>query len=421
MSRTSVTRNTMALAGVQAANLILPLITLPYLLRVLGPEQFGVYGFCQAVLAYCVVLTEYGFNLSATQRMARVQGNQPEINRIFWSVQAAKALLALGALGLLTLAVCVVPHFQLVWPVLLATVPVVFGAVLFPQWLFQGLERMGFLTLCTIAARAMSIPLVFWWVKTDQDTWLVALIQSSGTVVAGLLAWGLIWHGRLVTWHRASFTDIQLTLKDGWHIFISTAAISLYTTTNAVVLGFLSNNTAVGLFSAADKIRLASQSLFTPFSNAVYPRVSALMAHDTRAGLALVRKVLLIQGGLTLGISCGLWLLAPFAVHLVMGPQYEGAVSVLRVLAPVPFLIGLSNVFGIQTMLPLGLKKPFSRIVMASGLINVALLLVLVPLWHADGAAAAVLLSEGLVTLAMALVLRRADIHLLRFPQLQKI
>ncbi|HAL39435.1 MAG TPA: flippase [Polaromonas sp.] len=421
MSRNSIARNTLALGGVQVANLILPLVTLPYLLRVLGPEQFGVYGFSQAILAYGVVLTEYGFNLSATQRMARAQGNQTEINRIFWSVQAAKALLALCALSLLTLAVCVVPQLWAVWPVMLASTPVILGAVLFPQWLFQGLERMGFVTLCTIAARALSIPLIFWWVKTDQDTWRVALIQTSVTVAAGLLAWGLIWHGRMVSWQRSSLADIGVAMKDGWHIFISTAAISLYTTTNPVVLGFLSNHTAVGLFTAADKIRQASQSLFTPFSNAVYPRVSALMAQDASAGLALVRKVLLIQGGLTLAISCSLWLLAPWAVHFVMGQQYEGAVSVLRVLAAVPFLIGLSNVFGIQTMLPLGLKKHFSRIVMASGLINLALLFVLVPLWQADGAAAAVLLTEGLVTLTMAMVLRSADIHLLHLPQLQKI
>lgn len=414
MSKKILIHNTAALAGVQVANVILPLVTLPYLLRVLGPEQFGVFGFCQAVLVYAVVLTEYGFNLSATQRMACAQGNQPEINRIFWSVQAAKVLLALGALSLLTLTVCIVPQLWTVWPVMLASSPVVLGAVLFPQWLFQGLERMGYVSLCTIAARALSIPLIFWWVKTDQDTWLVALIQSSGTVVAGMLAWTLIWHGKLVAWHRPRFADIRLTLKDGWHIFISTAAISLYTTTNTVVLGFLTSHTAVGFFTAADKIRQASQNLFTPFSNAVYPRVSALMAQDTRSGLALIRKVLLIQGGLTLSISFGLWLLAPFAVHLVMGQQYEGAVSVLRVLAAVPFLIGLSNVFGIQTMLPLGLKRPFSRIVLVSGLINVVLLFLLVPLLQAEGAAAAVLLTEGFVTLAMALVLRKAGIHLLR-------
>lgn len=414
--KNSIARNTLALAGVQAANLVMPLVTLPYLLRVLGVEQFGVYAFCQAVLAYCVVLADYGFNLSATQRIAQTQGQPEAISRLFWAMQAAKLLLVLAALGMLGLVVWVVPQFRAVWPVMLASAPVVLGSLLFPQWLFQGLERMGFVTVCTMIARALAIPLIFWAVHSTQDTWLAALIQACGSVIAGLLACVFIWRQRLVGWVRPHGGDVRQAFIDGWHIFISSAAISLYTTTIPVLLGLLTNHTAVGLFSAADKIRLACQSLITPLSNAVYPRVSALMAQSPQAGLALVRKVLLIQGGLTFGLSCSLWLLAPWAVRLIMGPQFDAAVSVLRVMAPLPFLIGLSNVFGIQTMLPLGLKRPFSRIVMASGLINITLMLALAPRWGAEGAAATVLITEGIVTLAMALVLRKANIRLFITP-----
>jgi O-antigen/teichoic acid export membrane protein len=400
------------LAGAQVANLVLPLVTLPYLLRVLGVEQFGVYGFCQAVLASAVVLADYGFNLSATERVARAQGQPEAINRIFWSVQVAKLILALAALALLGFVVWAIPQFRAVWPVMLASTPAVLGSVLFPQWLFQGLERMGFVTVCTIAARALAIPLIFWAVQSTQDTWLAALIQASGQVVAGLFACGFIRRHRLIGWVSPDWQDVRQVFKDGWHIFLSSAAISLYTNINSVLLGLLTNHTAVGLFSAADKIRLACQSLVAPLSTAVYPRVSALMVQNPIEGLALVRKVLLIQGGLTFGLSCGLWLAAPWTVGLIMGEQFDAAVSVLRVLSPLPFLIGLSNVFGIQTMLPLGMKKSFSRIVMASGLVNIILMLVLAPQWEAEGAAAAVLLAEGLVTLAMALVLRKSNVRL---------
>lgn len=408
----TITRNTLALAGAQVANLALPLVTLPYLLRVLGVDQFGVYGFCQAVLASAVVLADYGFNLSATQRIAGVQGQPEAINRIFWSVQAAKLILALTALLLLGLVVWFVPAFRAVWPVMLASSPVVLGSVLFPQWLFHGLERMGYVTICTIAAKASAIPLIFWAVQSAQDTWLAALIQASGQVIAGLLACGLIRRHRLIGWVSPNWRDVRQAFIHGWHIFLSSAAISFYTNTNAVLLGLLTNHTAVGLFSAADKIRLACQSLVAPLSTAVYPRVSALMAQNPTAGLALVRKLLLVQGGLTFGLSCGLWLAAPWIVRLVMGEQFDAAVSVLRVLSPLPFLIGLSNVFGIQTMLPLGMKKSFSRIVMASGLVNMILMLMLAPRWEAGGAAAAVLFTEGLVTLAMVLVLRRSKVRL---------
>jgi len=408
-----ISRNIFSLAGVQIANLVLPLVTLPYLLRVLGVEQFGVYVLCQAVIAYAVVITDYGFNLSATARMAQAQGKVQTINSIFWSVQAAKLILALLALGLLALVVVSVPQFRSSWSVMLASTPAVFGAVLFPQWLFQGLERMGFIAVCTVAARSLAIPVTFWSVQSTQDTWLAALVQSSGPVVAGLLACGFIWHRQLIGWTPPRWLDVRQAYSDGWHLFLSTLAISLYTNTSAIVLGLLASHSAVGLFSAADKIRLACQSVITPLSSAVYPRVTALMAQNQNAGLALVRQVLLIQGGLTFGISCGLWLLAPWAVQFIMGEQFDTAVYVLRVLSPLPFLVGLSNVFGIQTLVPLGLKKSFSRIVMASGLVNLVLLLVFVPRWEAEGAAAAVLLTEGLVTLVMAMVLRKNKIYIL--------
>ena len=392
--------------------MLLPLVTLPYLLRVLGVEQFGVFAFCQALLAYCVVLVDYGFNLSATQRVAQNQGQFETINLIFWSVQVVKLLLTLAVLSLLGFLMWIVPPFQAVWPVILSSTPVILGSLLFPQWLFQGLERMGFVATSVMFARALTIPLIFLCVNNSNDTWLAALIQSSGTVFSGLLACGLIWRQRLIGWVLPKWEDVHQALIDGWHIFMSTAAISLYTTINPVLLGMLTNNTVVGLFSATDKIRIACQSVISPLSTAVYPRVGALMATNRQAGLLLVRKLLLIQGGLTLFISLAMWSLAPWIVLVVMGQQFEAAVSVLRVMAPLPFLIGLSNVFGIQTMLPLGLKKSFSRIVVLSGIINISLILVLAPVWGAEGAAAAILITESLVTVAMVLVLRSANIHI---------
>lgn len=392
--------------------MLLPLVTLPYLLRVLGVEQFGVFAFCQALLAYCVVLVDYGFNLSATQRVAQNQGQFETINLIFWSVQVVKLLLTLAVLSLLGFLMWIVPPFQAVWPVILSSTPIILGSLLFPQWLFQGLERMGFVATSVMFARALTIPLIFLCVNNSNDTWLAALIQSSGTVFSGLLACGLIWRQRLIGWVLPKWEDVHQALIDGWHIFMSTAAISLYTTINPVLLGMLTNNTVVGLFSAADKIRIACQSVISPLSTAVYPRVGALMATNRQAGLLLVRKLLLIQGGLTLFISLAMWSLAPWIVLVVMGQQFEAAVSVLRVMAPLPFLIGLSNVFGIQTMLPLGLKKSFSRIVVLSGIINISLILVLAPVWGAEGAAAAILITESLVTVAMVLVLRSANIHI---------
>lgn len=400
-------RNMFALSVLQAANMALPLATLPYLFRVLGPSHFGAYVFAQAVIAYLVLLADYGFNWSATADIARVQNDHDAVTRIFWRTQAAKALVACAGLVLLVLGVLLVPKMIELRPIMFATFPFVIGTVLFPQWLFQGLERMFFITVSTLSARVLVIPLTYLLVHSPDDTWLAALINSMSTVVAGIVAHALIVRARMISLWMPSANEVMEAFREGWHVFISTAAVSLYTTTNSVLLGFLAGNVTLGYFGAADKIRNAAQALIGPLSNALYPRVNALFAEDAAKAYALVRKALYSMSAIMLAISAMLWAGAPLIVRLAMGPQYAPAVDVLRWMAFVPLLVSLNNVLGLQMMLPLGMKKKFSEILLGSGVFNVALLVPLAIRLGAQGAAMSVLATEVLVTGCMALYLIR--------------
>ncbi len=400
-------RNMFALSVLQAANMALPLATLPYLFRVLGPSHFGAYVFAQAVIAYLVLLADYGFNWSATGEIAKVQNDRDAVTRIFWRTQAAKALFACAGLLLLVLGVLLVPKLIELRPIMFATFPFVIGTVLFPQWLFQGLERMFFITVSTLSARVLVIPLTYLLVHSPDDTWLAALINSMSTVVAGVIAHTLIARARMISLWMPSANEVMDAFREGWHVFISTAAVSLYTTTNSVLLGFLAGNVTLGYFGAADKIRNAAQALIAPLSNALYPRVNALFAEDAAKAYALVRKALYSMSAIMFAISAMLWVGAPWIVRIAMGPQYAPAVDVLRWMAFVPLLVSLNNVLGLQMMLPLGMKKKFSEILLASGVFNVALLVPLAIRLGAQGAAMSVLATEVLVTGCMALYLIR--------------
>jgi O-antigen/teichoic acid export membrane protein len=412
MSR--VRRNTLALVALQVVNVLLPMATLPYLFRVLGPEQFGVYSLAQAVLLQGVILTDFGFNLSATQRVAQAQNDRVHVGRIYWSVQAAKLVLGLLGAVLLAAAVWLVPTFHAIWPVLLGGSPIILAAILFPQWLFQGLERMSVITACSVSARVAALPLVFLLVDSPDDAWLAALVAASGPCAAGLAALVVIHRQGLAPRPPLGMRDVRSALRDGWPLFVSSAAINLYTTMTPVLLGLLSSTQAVGVFSAADRLRQAVQALLTPLAHAAFPRISARMSEDTTAGMALVRRLLWLQGGLTLGASVLLWITAPRVVMLLAGSSFEEAVAVLRILAAVPFIVGLSNVLGIQTMLPLGLKRAFSLIVIVSSLVNLGLLGLLSPRWGAQGAALAILATESIVLILMALVLWRTKVILFK-------
>lgn len=414
-----ILKNAASLLLIQGANFLLPLVTFPYLVRVLGPANFGVLAFSFAVVAYGVLLADYGFNLSASKGIAEARHDRRQLTSIFWSVLTAKALLAAMSLAALVAATWLIPQLAAIRPVLLAATPMVLGSVLFPGWLFQGLERMSMTSTFSIGSQALVVPLTFALVHRPEDTWLATLIRACAPAVAGLASLGWLYRQRVIGWHRPCWTDTRGALVEGWHIFVSTAAISVYTTSNQVILGFLSGSLQVGYYAAADRVRSAAQGVAGVLSNAVYPRVAALMSTDRSAALQLVRRLMLVQGAATFVGGSVLWLAAPHIVELLMGPAFEQSVAVLRWMAFVPFIVSLSNVFGIQLMLPLGMTGAFSRILMGSAMLNLVVFVPLVLHWGATGAAMAMLLTETAVTLAMALHLRRR-VRLVREPKVDE-
>jgi O-antigen/teichoic acid export membrane protein len=172
---------------------------------------------------------------------------------------------------------------------------------------------------------------------------------------------------------------------------------------------------AVGYFSAAEKLIRAVNGALTPVTQAIYPHVNALVARSRESGLHFLRRSLRWIGGGAFAVSLVLLATSGLLVHLVFGPQYLAAIPVLRWMSFIPFLVALSNIFGVQTMLTMGMKREFTTIVVMSGLLNVLLLFLLIPRYGAVGTAGSVLCSELFVTIAMGGVLYRNDIDLFAF------
>lgn len=411
---TPIRRNFLALTGLQVANILLPLLTLPYLFRTLGPERFGAYSLCQAVLAQAVIITDYGFNLSATQQVARSRQSVAAVSEIFWSVEAAKALTGIISLCLILTAVAAVPQFKALPPLVLAGSPLVIAAIIFPQWLFQGLERMTVITSCSLGARFVTIPFIFLMVTSPDDVALAMLISACGPLMAGIGACVFIHRQGLVKWHKPQLKTIFGQITGGFHLFVSNAAISLYTTITPITLGLLAGTHAVGIFSAADRIRQALQSLLSPIGTVFFPKISALHIRDPQAARKLTHRLLVLQGTAASLAATFLIVFADPLLRLVVGQSYSASTVVLQILAPTLFLVALSNVFGIQTMLPLGMGSTFTKIVMLSGILNLTLIALLAPRIGAPGAAIGVLCTEATVTLVMAAALKARGINIFK-------
>ncbi len=412
-TRRRLIENFLSLSVLQITNYILPLITLPYLARVLGPEKFGLIAFSQAFIGYFMILTDYGFNLSATREIAIYRGNKEKISEIFSSVMMIKFFLFLLALGIMSVIIFAFEKFRQDWKMYYLTFGMVLGQILFPVWFFQGMERMKYITFLNILSKLIFTVAIFIFVRKVEDYLYVPLLNSLGFIVAGVLGLWIALKDFEIEFKIPSWKEIKNQLKEGWYIFISTVAISLYTTSNTFILGLFANNTIVGYYSAAEKIIKAIQGLSNPISQAIYPYVSKLMHESRESGIKFLRKVTFLIGGFNLVLSLSIFIFADLIVKIALGPQYTGSVIVLRILAFLPFIIGLSNVFGIQTMLTLNFKKAFLKILISASFLNLVLAFILVPSLKHIGISISVLISEIFVTLSMFIFLGSKGIKIL--------
>jgi PST family polysaccharide transporter len=412
MSR-KVMGNAASLISLQAAGYILPLITVPYLLRVLGPEHFGLIAFSQAVMVYFVALNDYGFNLSATRELAICRDDRRLKSELYFSVMAIKATLCILSLIFLCALIFYVPRFHTNSAVFYASFLIVVGNMLFPTWFFQGIEKLYWISVINIAAGVAFTLATFLVVRTSSDFVLAAAVQSGGRLLAGILGVIILFSSEDMEVCRPTLAQMQHKIVDGWHLFVSLLSVSLFLSSTTVVLGFECGMTEVGYFSAANKILSVGQAVMGAIGQAMYPHVCSIASRSRDAAIIYLRKALLVVAGVSMAGGVLMFVFAVPIIKIAMGPQYMAAVPVLRIMSTIPFICAINNIYGTQAMLNFGMKREFTQTVVFSGLLC---LLVLFPLalWYgAPGAAASAMFFEFVQTAIIGFILYRRGIQLL--------
>lgn len=393
--------NALYLYTVQGLNYLVPLIQIPYLLRTLGPHNYGAVILAQALMGYAVVTTDYGFNLTAARDISIARDDAVAVAKIYWTTMAAKVLLLLFSLLVTALVVWLTPTLRQSWSVIAGTSVMVFGSVAFPQWYFQGLERLRETAAIQGLAKVVTSIAVFTLVRSPADLSTAAFITSSSQL-AGVIAACCL--GRSVAppiFYQPTASDIRKSLAAGWHMFVSGASVTLYGHTNTFVLGLICGESAVALYNVGYKLIFTLQSLFSPVIQAVYPRASLLFNEDPEHGWLLIKRVAqLLMPAVTVA-SLLLAIFAPYVVDLIGGGAYAGATSVTRLLCLVPICVVAAMLLAQCVMVNTGLTKSLSRIYLVVGLINLAVLPELVWKLAADGAAISLVFAELLGPLLM--------------------
>lgn len=406
-------RNILSLYVIQFANYVVPLIMVPYLVRVLGPTGYGAVAFAQGFINYLMLFVEYGFELSATRRISVVRDDPVAVNRVAMHVWAAKGLLSLAGLIVLVVLSFAVPKLHEVAVLLFALYGLVLGNVLFPTWLFQGMERMVAISLINLGMKLGILVGVFLLVKQSEDSVVYAGLLGGGSLLAGLTGAFVGFQMFGLRLRRFSARGVLEVLKEGWTLFLSKASVSLYTVGNAFILGILTNHTAVGYYSAGEKTVKSALGLLGPIAQATFPRFSKIAVESRKKALLWGRRMLIMIGSVSLLLSIGILVGAPVIVTLLFGSEFESSVTVIRILAFLPFFIALSNVLGIQLMIPLGRDRAFMLTLLGAGILNIVFAFIFAPLWQEAGMALAVFISELFVTVTMFVYMEKRGLSVI--------
>lgn len=409
-----IVHNFLSLASVQVLNYVLPIITLPYLMRVVGVSHFGLISFAQAIMQYFILFTDYGFNLIATRDISKVRDDKEKVSKMFSSVMAAKLILLLFSFVFLALLVFFVPKFRNDALIYVFTFGMVVGNVLFPTWFFQGIEEMKVISLLNVFSKLIFTIGIFFVVKQPEDYLNAAILNSLGFILIGVISLFIVFFKYKIKIITPSWHDISSQMREGWDIFISNMFSSLYTTSNTVILGFIASNTIVGYFSAADKIIKACSSVISPIIQAVYPHISIVLEKSKEEALLLIRKIGLI---ITVVIGAGCFVLlfgSSIILPLFAGSSYDNSIVLIQIMSFLPLIIGWANVLGVLTLINFGYQKQLSRIYIYSSIFSILTTLILVPLFKEVGTAINVTLIESIVTIAMYVVLRRKGINIIK-------
>ncbi len=393
--RKTVLRNFASLSVLQAITYVLPVLILPYLFRVIGPEKFGLIAFAQAFVQYFMILTDYGFSISATKEISLCQHDRTEVNKVFSSVMTMKIVLALISLGILGCAVYFIPKFHDDWRVYLLSFGAVLGNTLFPVWFFQGTEKMKYIADLNIAGGILTVLCILFSVRGPQDYLMVPLINSCVALITGLWGQYIAFKHLGVSFRFPGYTSLRRQLTAGWDIFVSVVAINAYTTTRIFAVGLLTNNTITGFYSIAEKLAGLCQTFpLASFSQALFPRLSKIFHKSKARAYEFMQRIQLITINISLICLPLIFVFANPIIRTIFGGNYPETVLSFRLLL-VSVLFISSNAFRVQFLLVCGKTHIYSRIHVVMAMIGLPMIFMLISSFSYVGAAIATILIEA--------------------------
>lgn len=420
-------RNFFSLSLVQFANNFLPLLTVPIIARIIGPDKFGAINFAAAIVTYFSLLINYGFDLTATRAIARAPQDPEARNKIFSEILFSKAFLLALSLLIFVPSLFLVPALAADKALFIYTYIACFSLVITPNWLYQGMQELHQIAVFNFVSKLLFTLSILFIVKREEDYALQPLVLSIAQIAVGVCSFAWAIKRYRIRILAVRFKKVLSLLWTEKMIFFSMIVVTLYTTTNTIILGFVQSNTDVAYYTAGWKLIMIMQTFVSlPLRLSLFPFIGESFGRSQADGVAKVSQLVPFISIFTAVSGAVIWVLAPWMIQLFYGSQFGEAATVLRILCFVPLILALGDLFGIQTMVNLKMDKQFFNITLLGAGVGLILNYYLSKQTGATGTAWAWLLTEIFITSTMWIFLysrkiQLVDISYFRFSHLSQL
>lgn len=388
--------------------MLFPLITFPYVCRVIEADGIGQINFFQSIISYISLFTCLGIPMYAIREIARDRSDVVQMNRTAMEILLLHSMLTLVGYAIVAILCLTVPQIQVNIPLFLILSLTIFFTAIGCEWFYKGIEDFKYITIRGLIIKTVSVVLLFIFVKSKTD-----LLYYGCYTVFGVLGGNIFNFYRLRKYiHRENiiFSELHIKrhVKPVLKVFSFSVVTSIYLQLNTVLLGFLKNALAVGYFAAATKVMQMLLMMSSCLGSVMMPRASHLIAENKEDEFnRLIQKSYDFTLAIALPMTIGLIFCAPSLITALCGVKFEHSILPSQIIAPIILMVAISNVFGIQVLFPKGKINIVTLCCGIGAVADLILNLCLIPFFSYIGTSIAYLGAEVATTVSMYFIGRK--------------
>ncbi len=398
----SIAKNYLYNVIYQILILIIPLITIPYISRVLGSNGIGINAYTNSIIQYFILLGTLGLSLYGTREIAYIRDDKIKLSNTFWSIFYLKCITTITAYIVFLIFLGVVEMYTTIF--FIQSIYIISAAIDI-SWLYMGLEEFKKTIIRNSLVRILGVVCTFVFVKNPDDLWKYVLIMALSQLIGNFSLWYYL--SKTVNKVSISWNDMKKHLKPSIILFIPQIAIQIYVVLNKTMLGALSTPNEVGYFDNADKIVKVVLSIVTAMGIVMLPRVSNTFAKgDISRVKEYVYSSFEFVSYLSIPLMFGLAGIATRFSPWFFGAEFSKTGLLIVVICPIIVFIAWSNVIGNQFLMPTGKLRGYTIAVLIGALVNFSLNILLIGRYHSIGTSIATVIAELTVTILQIYMVR---------------